>query len=205
MARLLTCVLLAAAIGALTGCATRTPRTAMSAATPASGFGYSDTKLAADRYELRYATPPLDLPADAEARTRAVEKEKQRAYDLAVWRAAQMALAGGFTYLSIGPAHRDADLRVKELYTPTAPGVFGPGGMIYPQWIYNPMVAYYGAPGIGPYWAYEDPFADQPKVVASGRITARLEVTFSRTASPDALDAAATARRLAAEYAGSRY
>ena len=70
---------------------------------------------------------------------------------------------------------------------------------------YNPMVAYYGAPGIGPYWMYEDPFADQPEVAASGRITARLEVTFARTASPGSLDAAATARRLAAEYAGSAY
>jgi hypothetical protein len=119
--------------------------------------------------------------------------------------AAEIAVAGGFTQLSIGPAHRDADLQVKKLYTPAAPGVFGPGGMIYPQWIYNPMVAYYGAPGIGPYWMYEDPFADQPEVVASGRITARLEVTFARTASPGALDAAATARRLAAEYAGSAY
>jgi hypothetical protein len=52
---------------------------------------------------------------------------------------------------------------------------------------------------------YEDPFADQSKVVASGRITARLEVTFARTASPGSLDAEATARRLAAEYAGSAF
>jgi len=177
----------------------------MVAATPQSGFGYSETKFSPDRYEVRYATPALKLPADSESRASAVEKEKQRAFDLALWHAAEIALAGGFTRLSIGPAHRDADIQVKKLYTPAAPGVFGPGGMIYPQWIYNPMVAYYGAPGIGPYWMYEDPFADQPKVVASGRITARLEVTFARTASPGSLDAEATARRLAAEYAGSAF
>ena len=192
-------------MAALAGCATHPRQTAMVAATPQSGFGYSETKLSPTRYEVRYATPALKLPADAESRASAVEKEKQRAFDLALWHAAEIALAGGFTQLSIGPAHRDADLQVKKLYTPAAPGVFGPGGMIYPQWIYNPMVAYYGAPGIGPYWMYEDPFADQPEVAASGRITARLEVTFARAASPGSLDAAATARRLAAEYAGSAY
>ena len=205
MGRVFTWFLLAAAITAVTGCATRTSRTAMVAATPASGVGYGDTRLAPDRYEVRYATPALVLPADAKARVSAVEKEKQRAYDLALWHAAQLALAGGFSQISIGPVHRDADLEVKKLYTPSAPGVFGPGGMIYPQWIYNPMVAYYGAPGIGPYWAYEDPFADQPEIVTKGRITARLEVTFARTASPGSLDAAVTAQRLAAEYAGSAY
>jgi hypothetical protein len=177
----------------------------MVAATPQSGFGYSETKFSPTRYEVRYATPTLKLPPDAENRASAVEKEKQRAFDLALWHAAEIALAGGFTQLSIGPAHRDAEVQVKKLYTPAAPGVFGPGGMIYPQWIYNPMVAYYGAPGIGPYWMYEDPFADQPEVAASGRITARLEVTFARTASPGSLDAAATARRLTGEYAGSAY
>jgi hypothetical protein len=205
MSRFFTWVLLAAALGALTGCATRTSRPAMAAATPASGFGYSDTKLAPDRYEVSYATPALTLPADAKARASAVEKEKQQAFDLALWHAAKIALAGGFTQLSIGPAHRNADVQVKKLYSPAAPGVFGPGGMIYPQWIYNPMVAYYGAPGIGPYWIYEDPFADQPEVAANGRITARLEVTFARTASPGSLDAAATAHRLAAEYGASAY
>ena len=190
---------------ALAGCAVHPRQTAMVAATPQSGFGYSETKLSPDRYEVRYATPALKLPADSESRASAVEKEKQRAFDLALWHAAEIALAGGFTQLSIGPAHRDADVQVKKLYTPAAPGVFGPGGMIYPQWIYNPMVAYYGAPGIGPYWMYEDPFADQPEVAANGRITARLEVTFARTASPGSLDAAATAHRLAAEYGGSAY
>jgi hypothetical protein len=190
---------------ALAGCAVHPRQTAMVAATPQSGFGYSETKFSPDRYEVRYATPALKLPADSESRASAVEKEKQRAFDLALWHAAEIALAGGFTRLSIGPAHRDADIQVKKLYTPAAPGVFGPGGMIYPQWIYNPMVAYYGAPGIGPYWMYEDPFADQPEVAANGRITARLEVTFARTASPGSLDAAATAHRLAAEYGGSAY
>ena len=205
MGRFLPLLLLVAALAAAAGCAASRPQPVLAAATPQSGFGYSDTKLAPDRYEVRYATPALSLPADAKARAGAVEKEKQRAYDLALWHAAELALAGGFSQLNIGPAHRDAVVQVKKLYSPVAPGVYGPGGMIYPQWIYNPGVAYYGAPGIGPYWMYEDPFADQPQIAANGRITAKLQVNFARTASPGSLDAAATAQRLAAEYAGAAY
>src|SRR5258707_4504203 len=126
-------------MAALAGCAAHPRQTAMVAATPQSGFGYSETKFSPTRYEVRYATPTLKLPPDAENRASAVEKKKQRASDLALWHAAEIALAGGFTQLSIGPAHRDAEVQVKKLYTPAAPGVFGPGGMIYPQWIYNPV------------------------------------------------------------------
>ena len=45
----------------------------MVAATPQSGFGYSETKLAPDRYEVSYVTPALSLPADSKARARAGE------------------------------------------------------------------------------------------------------------------------------------
>ena len=180
---------------AIAACAAGPPpqtKSAMVAATPQSGFGYSETKLASDRYEVSYVTPALSLPADGKARASALEKEARRAYDLALWRAAQLALAGGFTELTIGPTHRDEDVKVTTRYQPTAPGVYGPGGMIYPQWIYNPLVNYYGLPGIGPYWAYDDPFAEGPDISARGRITARLEARFAREPSPGSLDAKAT-------------
>ena len=193
---------------AIAACAAGPPpqtKSAMVAATPQSGFGYSETKLAPDRYEVSYVTPALSLPADSKARASALEKEGRRAYDLALWRAAQLALAGGFTQLSIGPSHRDEDVKVTTRYQPTAPGVYGPGGMIYPQWIYNPLVNYYGLPGIGPYWAYDDPFAEGPDISARGRITARLEARFAHQAYPGSLDAKATESRLAAEYGASAY
>ena len=193
---------------AVAACAARPPpetKSAMVAATPQSGFGYSETKLAPGRYEVSYVTPALSLPADSKARASALEKEARRAYDLALWRAAQLALAGGFAQLTLGPTHRDDDVKVTTRYQPTAPGVYGPGGMIYPQWIYNPLVNYYGLPGIGPYWAYEDPFAEGPDISAHGRITARLEARFSSKPSPGSLDAKATEERLAAEYGASAY
>jgi hypothetical protein len=190
------------------GCAGRpapATRSAMVAATPQSGFGYSETRLAPDRYEVSYVTPALNLPAEGTARAGELEREKRRAYDLALWRAAQLALAGGFSRLSVGPGRRDADVEVTTRYQPAVPNVYGPGGMIYPQWIYNPMVSYYGAPGIGPYWAYDDPFAEGPQVSAKGKVTARLAASFADRPSPGSLDAKATAERLAAEYGASAY
>ena len=154
------------------------------------------------RGALRHAR---SQPAGRQQGARALEKEGQRAYDLALWRAAQLALAGGFSQLSIGPSHRDQDVKLTTRYQPTAPGVYGPGGMIYPQWVYNPLVNYYGLPGIGPYWAYEDPFAEGPDITARGRIKARLEARFAYRASPGSLDAKATESRLAAEYGASAY
>lgn len=177
----------------------------MVAATPQRGYGYSEAKLAADRYEVSYATPVLDLPAEGEARASVLEKEKRRAWDMALWRAAKLALAGGFSQLSLGPSRGDADVKVTTRYRPMAPNVYGPGGMIYPQWIYNPLVSYYGAPGIGPYWAYDDPFAEGPEVVVSGKITARLTASFARKPSPGSLDAKATEERLAAAYGAGAY
>src|SRR5262249_50445482 len=119
----------------------------MAAATRESGYGYSATKLAGDRYELSYITPPLSLATDPKSRAVQIEAQEQQAYDLALWRAAEMALAAGFDRLVV--SDRKAQLQPITPYQPPAPGVYGPGGMIYPQWIYNPGVSYYGAPGIG--------------------------------------------------------
>jgi Uncharacterized protein conserved in bacteria len=75
MGRFLPLILMVAALAAEAGCAASRPQPVLAAATPQSGFGYSDTKLAPDRYEVRYATPVLSLPADEKARAGAVEKK----------------------------------------------------------------------------------------------------------------------------------
>jgi hypothetical protein len=173
----------------------------MAAATRESGYGYSATKLAGDRYELSYITPPLSLATDPKSRAVQIEAQEQQAYDLALWRAAEMALAAGFDRLVV--SDRKAQLQPITPYQPPAPGVYGPGGMIYPQWIYNPGVSYYGAPGIGPYWMYDDPFAEAGQ--GQAQLSAQMQVTFVHGAAAGSLDAAATVRRLAAQYANARY
>ena len=115
--------------------------------------------------------------------------------------AAELALAGGFSRLNIG--QRIATPRAGEEALIAPAGVYGPGGIIYPQWIYNPGVAYF-AHGIGPSWMYEDPFADQPQIAANGRITAKFQ--WLRPNYLAGLPRCpATAQRLAARCAGAAY
>jgi hypothetical protein len=185
-------------------CASRPPRPAMVAQAAPDGFGYSQIQLSADRSEIRYLTPELPLPVDDVRRLSALNEQKQRAYDLALWRAAQIALERGYAALSIEQDHRDADVVFKRQIVPAAGGVYGlygPGGM----WGYGPP---YCCPRPGfasPFWFYNDPFAYETRLSVSGRIDVRLVVLFSKAARPGSLDAATTAQRLSKQYAGATY
>ena len=139
MGRFLPLLLMVAALAAAAGCAASRPQPVLAAATPCRSkvFGYSDTKLA--RIVTRWLRHPggQSLPTDAKARADVVEKEKQRAYDLALWHAAQLALAAAISQLTsaaVSIAMRSC--RRPRSIAPRA-GRLGPGGMIYPQWIYN--------------------------------------------------------------------
>ncbi len=193
---------------ALCACATRPPQPAMVPQVQPSGFGYSETKLGVDRFEVRYVTPDMALPVDEDRRAGALSEQKQRAYDLALWRASQIALSAGFTYLKVEQEHRDADVTVKRTYVPVVAGpygFYGPGGMLYPGWGYGPGY-YYGRPGIAaPFWFYEDPFAYRTRLQVSGRFTASLTIAFAKAASEGALDAKTTSQRLSTQYAGAAY
>jgi hypothetical protein len=198
-------IFLVSALLGLAGCAQRPPQPAMVAATAGSDFGYADTRVAADRYDVSYQTPVLRIPVEEKARQAELGRQAQRAYDLALWRAAQIALAQGYSRLLVVDQRREVEIRVSKEGEPVAPGVYGSGGMLYPLWIYNPDVPYYGVPGAGPYWIYDDPFAVQVRHSADARITARLTVAFTHSAGPGSLDAAATEARLAKELASATY
>ena len=73
MGRFLPLALMVVALAACAGRPQPETKSAMVAATPQSSFGFSETKLAPDRYEVRYVTPALSLPADSKARARAGE------------------------------------------------------------------------------------------------------------------------------------
>lgn len=174
----------------------------------ANGFGYSETSLGPDRVEVRYATPEIDLPVDEERRSVALMEQKQKAFDLALWRAAQIALADGYAYLKVEQDTRDADVSVSQENVPTATGqysVYGPGGMLYPGWAYQPGPRF-GRPGIAtPFILYDDPFSYRVRLQVTGRIIAKLTVALAKAPKADTLDAKATADRLAKQYAGATY
>jgi hypothetical protein len=176
----------------------------MVAADGANGYGYSEQRFAADRYQVIYESPSLDLPEDEAARAQRLEVEKARAYDLALWRATQIAIAGGFGYLKVETERRDAAVDVKRQYVPVpawSDSFYGPGGTLSPPyWFYDwprPM---------GSFTYYPDPFAiQQVKIRATGQITADLTVSLSQAPAPGYQDAAALGRQLAARYAGASY
>lgn len=198
----------------LGACATRLPQPAMVAQNHPGGFGYSETKLAADQFEVRYVTPDVPLPVDEDRRFAALTDQKQRAYDFALWRAAQIALAGGYGALKVEQERRDANVTVRRETVPVVPGAYGsygPGGMLYPGWAYDRPYYYgghsfYGHHGFAtPFWFYNDPFAYETRLSVSARIIASLVVALAKVPGPESLDAGATAQRLAKQYAGATY
>ena len=193
------------AVTLLGGCAERAPQAAMVAASPGDGYGYSEQRLAPDLYDVRYVSPVLSLPADESARTRQLEAEKSRAFDLALWRSSQIAATQGFSYLKVEEDHRDASVDVKREYAPPPAlglsGYYGFGGPMYSPW------GYYGQPpGLAPYWFYQDPYAvQQYSVKVTGQVTSNLKVAFAKAPAPGFEDAATLGKRLSQQYAGATY
>jgi hypothetical protein len=183
------------------GCASQPPRPAMVPQVQPDGFGYSETRLADDRYEVRYVTPDVPLPVDDTRRLAALTAGKQRAYDLALWRAAQVARDRGYGALTVEQDHRDADVTFRRETVPVAGGVYGP----YPGWGYGAPYGYRRFGFASPFWFYNDPFAYRIRLRVTGRITAALVVAFAKSPSPGSQDSNATAQRLAKQYSGAVY
>ena len=193
------------AVSLLAGCAERMPQTAMVAASPDGGYGYSELRLASDQYDVHYTSPELSLPEDEGARARRLDAEKARAFDLALWRSCQIAAAQGFSYLKVEEDHRDASVDVTREYAPPPAlglsGFYGLGGAMYGPWGY-----YGGPPNLAPFWFYQDPFAvQQYSLRVTGRVTSSLKVAFSQVPAPGFEDAAALGKRLSQQYAGATY
>src|SRR5262245_52211280 len=89
-------LVLALLAATLAGCATRQPPVAAMVAQSVTGdYGYSEKALAPDRYEVTFVSPQLRATRDPD-QNHGLESERQRVYDLALWRAAQLAMEKGY-------------------------------------------------------------------------------------------------------------
>jgi hypothetical protein len=184
----------------LGGCAERyaPPRPAMVAFGSVGDFGYSETRLADDRYQVRYVEPRLRVSTNKTERDTAIAAAKQRSYDLALWRAAQLAVDRGFAALSVVQDRRDADVDVTTRRVYGASPFVGFGYYGSPGWDHGPWFPYhYGYPYY-PYYPYE-------RASASARVSVMLQVRFLRTAGDGAVDAAATIETMQRRYAGATF
>jgi hypothetical protein len=180
-------------LSALTAACAEHHRPAVAAMVPQSTngvFGYSDKMVAPDLYEVTYVSPRLRATQDADD-AHGLEGEKQRVYDLALWRAAQLAQERKFPAFQVQHESRDVDVTVRRdpVYYPPPPIFFGPCRWDC-GWPYG-------------YWPY--PYDYSYRVRAAGLITVNLTVKMLASATADSLDTAATIDRLRKAYASATF
>lgn len=172
-----------AAVGlVLAACETPPARPLMSAWEPATGFGYSERRLDAARFEVSFTTPFVRTVLNPEQRRRDGDRMQALAYDLGLWRAAEIAIRENFAALAVEDRQGDITIETYE----DAPQVqrYGLahklGGVRYPLSI---------APSIRSTWI-------KGKAV--------LVIALKKKAGKGDLDARATAAQLAAKHANAR-
>ena len=180
-------------LGAATNACTEHRRPPVAAMVPQSTngvFGYSDKMVAPDVYEVTYVSPGLRATQDADD-AHGLAGEKQRVYDLALWRAAQLAQEQKFPAFQVQHESRDVDVTVRHdpVYYPPPPIFFGPC-----RWDC-------GWPGYWPYYPYDYSY----RISAAGRITVNLTVKMLAAATADSLDTAATLERLRKAYSSATF
>src|SRR3954467_2027877 len=111
MLRALTAVLLIS----LAACTTPVPKPAMVALGTGGGdFGYSSKDLGADRIEVTYRGDAGSVSASNPRDDGRTKAEQEKAHDLALWRAAQIAQERGKAGLKIENENRDSDVEVQR-------------------------------------------------------------------------------------------
>src|ERR1700680_4696640 len=81
---------------ALAGCETTPPPPLMSPLQVAKSYGYADAAVGDNRYQVTYVGPNRRSLRSVEARQAVGAAERTQAFDFALWRAAQIAIAQGF-------------------------------------------------------------------------------------------------------------
>jgi hypothetical protein len=185
------------------GCAKAPPPTvpAMVPRSANGDYGYSETQLGPDLYTVTFVSPSLPAPGSPEFEY-GLGGQKARVHALALWRAAQLALANDYPAFRIESESRDIDVTVVD---PPPP----------PPYVSTPLRTLSGPPcrydcddPVG-YWddAYFNPRYDEwyRRAHSFGRARATLTVRMLPALAPGAVDAAATAESLRTAYAASTF
>lgn len=194
------CLILALACA---GCANQPPPTvpAMVALNTTGDYGFSETAVAPDQYKVTFVSPSLSAHGDPD-QDYGLAGERQRVYDLALWRAAQIALEKGYPAFQIQNETRDVDLQIAQ---PPAPPPYLPAGLRTIsgppcRWNCERPIGYWGDPYFSP--VYDDWYR---RAHSSGRVATTLTVKMLEQLAAGAQDAAATTDRLRGMYASSTF
>lgn len=159
-------------------------------------YGFSETKLRESEYQVRYVEPRLRISTDHTSRQSAIDVAKQRSYDLALLRAAQLAGEQGYPALQVLRERRDADVDVTERHYRRAWPFAGFGYYGRPWFPYH----YYDEYPYFPYYPYDGDYL--VREAAFARVSATLTVKFLKEPREGSLDVAETTSNLQKRYAG---
>lgn len=154
----------------------------------AGGYGYAEEQLSETRLRVRYEAPTRTAyDVGRTERERAAAARVTLAYDMALRRAAELALARGFRAFAVTERQNDVLVDVAPDYP------FYPHGYS-PFLFHGPLYRRH----FGHHHLHHYPhFLDRNATVGAG---VTLLVELRRTDGPDALDAKATLARLQAKY-----
>ena len=174
-----------ALVAALAGCQVGPRAPLMSPLEAGGDYGHSDRQLSERRYEVSYLGPSVRTSLAPANREEDAEVARGLAYDLALWRAAELALENGFAAFAVEDSRADVDVEVIE------------DG---PYFSRVDAIPTYDFQGTGFHRI-------QPRIprLRSAWLRARVTLTVVLHAAPsdDALDAAQTVERLKDKHPGA--
>jgi hypothetical protein len=171
------------------GCAGTPPpaKPLMSPISEARTFGYSERTLAPDQMEVTYLAPARDVSLDRKARAADIANARTLAEDLALWRAAQVALARKARSFRVLNRRSDANLELRERV----------GGYDYAPFYFR---HYYRGRSLGYFEPYPlDPFF---RIERAARVQVKATVTIElfKRKRRSTIDPRETADRLSRKY-----
>jgi hypothetical protein len=180
------------------------PRPAMVPFGSGGDFGYSSRDVAADRIEVTYRGDSVSVSVSNPREDGRTQSELDKARDLALWRAAQIASERGKAGLKIETESRDSDVEVqrRSYYRPSP--FYDPfwGPYDDPFW---PRHGYYLR---RPFWHDDWPYSYQQVRTATARAEITLTVTLYQSFDPKVdgmLSTAETLTKLKAARSGAVY
>jgi hypothetical protein len=156
----------------------------MSPIAVAGSYGYSEVPIGPDRYAVTYTGPSQRTLRSPNAREETGAAEHSQAYDFALWRAAQIALAQGFPGFRVGNVRTNVDTLVDDYYDP----FYGPGLFTH-RHLWGP----------GPYWGNYG----TPNPYAYQQTSVTLYATLLQSLAPEDYDARDTIEQLRKTYPGA--
>jgi hypothetical protein len=149
-------------------------------------YGYAEKTLSGGRIEVSFLGPSREVPVERAERAAHLDGARTEAEDLALWRAAQIAIARKAPAFTVLDRRIDVDVEIRRSGGDTLFGGYG-----YYRYRRHGLYPVYPYPFYGYGYGFRDAFA---------QARARLTVDFVKKSKPGARDALAVAAQMRQKY-----